>query len=116
MSDAVKAKLMLRRRSDGMVVTHPDLWDWYGDRDEPAFIWTDGNFACDCNRADFFAQAIGEPEDENAPCGHEAFQVRLDGPNGELLYSEFHPDVHLPKAPAASERLSLPSNPNTQGE
>lgn len=30
------------------------------------FMWTDGNYACDCNRGDFLARALGEPEPEPA--------------------------------------------------
>lgn len=61
----------------------PDF-GWYGD-----FIWSDGNFACDCARGDFFAEAGGEPEGEaDAPCGDTRYLVKITGPDGAVLYDE----------------------------
>lgn len=36
-----------------------DEWQEHSD-----FMWTEGNYACDCNRAIFFAEAGGEDEPE----------------------------------------------------
>lgn len=52
----------------------------------PPFIWTDGNYSCDCNRALFFARAKGEPDPEEIPCGESKFRVRLE--QGEYVYDE----------------------------
>lgn len=60
------------------------------DRDEPPegetmgqclgahlFIWTDGNFDCDCNRALFFRRANNE-EDEELTCNVGLNIIRMD--------------------------------------
>lgn len=52
------------------------------------YCWTEGNFACDCNRHLFFmrAQGIEPPEDEDRPCGDDQYIiVEVRGPNGERL-------------------------------
>lgn len=36
------------------------------------FLWTEGNYSCDCNRALFFARANGEP-DPLVECGEVAY-------------------------------------------
>lgn len=52
------------------------------------FIWAEGNFSCDCNRALFFYD--WGPESEDMKCGHEAFSVNLAHPlTGEVYYREF---------------------------
>lgn len=51
------------------------------------FIWSEGNFACDCNRALFFEEAIGN-DDPDRECGSEAYTVRIVAPNGDVLYDE----------------------------
>lgn len=52
------------------VEEHPD--------DETAvFLWTEGNFGCDCNRALDFARWGGEPEPDDPPCGEERFTVAV---------------------------------------
>lgn len=60
--------------------------DW---KEISTFIWEDGNFRCDCNRALFFARAKGI-EEEDVDCGHELY--RLDKlvvrETGEIVYSE----------------------------
>lgn len=39
----------------------------------PKFIWTDGNYACDCNRAIFFESATDN--DGDCPCGNTAYKI-----------------------------------------
>jgi hypothetical protein len=56
------------------VVTGDEAWHQYEtahDRDpddDEGFWWTDGNAACDCERARCLAAALGRP-DPNVPCG-----------------------------------------------
>lgn len=59
---------------------HPNTW-----------IYEEGNFACDCNRALFFGYAIGENMDEiERECGDGAYSVKLKNTKtGEIFYSEF---------------------------
>lgn len=51
------------------------------------FIWADGNYACDCNRALFFARAAGE-DDPDRGCGTTAFSLRVLGEDGKTVLYE----------------------------
>lgn len=51
------------------------------------YIWSEGNFACDCNRELFFADAAGEEEPEGK-CGDDAFSIRITDAAGNILYDE----------------------------
>lgn len=57
--------------------------DWHDD-----FIWSEGNFACDCNRALFFARAGGEDDTDKTPCGESRYSVRIVDEAGNLLYED----------------------------
>jgi hypothetical protein len=50
-----------------------DVTETFKDYTELAadYMWTEGNYSCDCNRRLFMARALGEPEpeDPNNPCG-----------------------------------------------
>lgn len=65
--------------------------DWYADSSD--YLWTDGNYGCDCNLADFFAQAGGEfdPEKDH-PCGNEKYTpikaILPDGSEVEICGEE----------------------------
>lgn len=55
--------------------------------DDDEFMWTDGNYGCDCNRHLFFNRAKGiEPEDAR-PCGEERYSV---------LYAELPNGIRIP--------------------
>lgn len=47
--------------------------DWCAVTD---YLWTEGNYACDCNRALFFAWAKGE-EPKEGECGETAYSIRF---------------------------------------
>lgn len=51
------------------------------------YIWSEGNYSCDCNRALFFARAGGE-DDPNHDCGSGAFLVEITGTDGSVLYRD----------------------------
>lgn len=48
------------------------------------FMWSEGNFSCDCNRHDFF-----EGGETNAPCGEGEYSVNIKGLNGGVIYQEY---------------------------
>lgn len=57
-----------------------------GERHPRHFGWSEGNFACDCNRAIFFYADEDEPDRE---CDENAFSVRLrDAGSGAVFYDE----------------------------
>jgi len=49
------------------------------------FLWADGNYSCDCNRAIFFDR----PEDDEAeyPCSDGAYLVKVVA-DGEVILDE----------------------------
>lgn len=79
-------KITLRRNSDGAERVYDEHFDW----DEGTeFIWTEGNYACDCNRSVCFALAAGEDETDHPPCGHSAYSiVRVTLPDGREIAPE----------------------------
>lgn len=55
------------------------------------YIWEEGNYACDCNRALFFGYAVGLTYEQiDHPCGEGAFSVNLLHPKSRtVFYREF---------------------------
>lgn len=56
------------------------------------FIWSDGNYACDCNRGGFFLWAGGEPSDSGRICGMERYRVRITDKTGSVIYEDGQAD------------------------
>ena len=48
--------------------TYEMNWDEGSD-----YLWTDGNYSCDCNRELFFCRAAAEDEPEEHACGESRF-------------------------------------------
>lgn len=44
---------------DTLFASDPETFD---------YLWSEGNFGCDCNRHDFFCQATGREPDHACPC------------------------------------------------
>jgi hypothetical protein len=72
----VKGHAVIIRNSDGAEKLYPVDWDESDPEGDPSFIWTDGNFACDCNRHDFFTGEPYSPDRAHFPCGDTAYRVR----------------------------------------
>jgi hypothetical protein len=82
----VPATAHIRRNSDGLV--RQCRTDWSVD-DPSDFIWSEGNYACDCNRYLFFQRAADEPDDDVVACGATAYTVlRIELNDGTVVYSE----------------------------
>lgn len=84
----IPARLEIRNNKTGEVRASQEGWDWDGDTEYPDYIWSEGNYACDCNRALFFARVVGE-DDPDRNCGDSAFAVRLTAEDGTVLYEDF---------------------------
>ncbi len=41
------------------------------------YLWSDGNYGCDCNREMMFCRAKDMPEPEEKECTEERFKVKL---------------------------------------
>lgn len=61
----------------------PRAWS---DLDE--YIWSEGNFACDCNRSLFFKRAGGEEDPESDDCGDGRYSVFIQAEDGATLYED----------------------------
>lgn len=69
------AFITIRHNATGEVRRYRD--DHFDPNPESAseFLWTEGNYACDCNRAILFARAGSEDDDPERTCGHKMFHV-----------------------------------------
>lgn len=66
----------IRKNATGEVRMAPMDLDWFKpDGYDDMYWWTEGNFACDCNRHLEWERAAGrEPDnDEGIECGHTAY-------------------------------------------
>ncbi|HEX9812083.1 MAG TPA: hypothetical protein VGA88_08365 [Burkholderiales bacterium] len=56
------------------------------------FLWTEGNYGCDCNRHLFFERAFGrEPDDDEHVCGDEKYTaVCAELPDGKRHELDAH--------------------------
>ncbi len=76
----------IKKVETGEIAFHAGRYcdDW-GRRE---YIWTEGNYSCDCNREVFFKRAMGvEPVD--VECGWGAFRIRVEAPDCSILYDEW---------------------------
>lgn len=61
----------IRNNLTGEVRIHHEDHEW---GEASAFIWTEGNFSCDCNRYLFFERAAGEtPDVGSGSCGDDQY-------------------------------------------
>lgn len=62
-------------------------YSWSGPDSD--YIWSEGNYSCDCNRALFFARAGNEPDAESwdPPCGEGRYAVRIEV-DGRTVYQD----------------------------
>ena len=84
------ATAFIRNNETGEIVSYVDehCIDANGAFDD--FIWSEGNYACDCNRADFFYGAKGTDQSEHPECGDNKYSVKIIRKStGEVLYDEF---------------------------
>ena len=76
------------RMADGEAVEYADTLYQTDDYDG-TFIWSEGNFSCDCNRHSFFQRALNLPEDDDVPCSEGKYMVDwIKDETGKILYSE----------------------------
>lgn len=102
------ARVLIRHNPTGEERWYTDEWSFNHPKETREeslflgeFVWTDGNFSCDCNRALLFARAEGQPDPDNRECGDSEYTavkaVLDDGTEVEL------------DAPPLSERGSRPA-------
>jgi hypothetical protein len=74
----------IRKNDVGEERTFEYPYDW-GESDE--YMWADGNYACDDNRAQFFAEAGGEP-DPDIECSDYKYTITKIVSDGKVVYTE----------------------------
>ena len=81
MNQWIPCIVQIRRNSDGL--TRNWETDFSGE-----YIWSEGNYSCDCNRSLFFGYAICEGWTEQ-PCGYDGYSVRIVAKDdGRELYRD----------------------------
>ena len=84
----VKILVYIRNNMTGEVRKHDDEVWWDGDYPSD-YMWSEGNYSCDCNRYLFFQRAKGESEDNVPHCGENMYSVNIVNPkNGASLYCD----------------------------
>jgi hypothetical protein len=81
----------IKRVSDGLIATNVSEWGFVVgrpyDTGDALYIWTEGNYACDCNRHIFFERFWDrEPDDRECSDGRYLIQLYVDG---DLVFDEF---------------------------
>lgn len=90
------------RLPNGQEVTYRDTFGYGYPPDSAEFMYVEGNYSCDCNRALFAARQRGLPEPEETACGNtitlarlRVYQIRPDGTEATIH------DLVDPEAPDA---------------
>lgn len=90
---SIPINIYIRRNSDMLVMHYdaPDIVGFIDDGSFNEFIWSDGNFACDCNRRLFFERALDANYDDDIDydCGSDKYAVRITDKSDNVLYDEF---------------------------
>jgi hypothetical protein len=90
-------EIAIRRTTDNLVRTYQGT-EWRRKTEGWSdYIWSEGNFSCDCNRHDFFERAA-DPDyegDEDEPCGDERYSIEYikNLETGEIIYTERDSDT-----------------------
>lgn len=93
----MKYSVLLRRVEDGAERWFSPRWA-ADDAFTMNYMWEEGNYACDCNRARFFAKAGGE-EAPYIDCGNDKYEIvairredgaalGINGATGEPIWSK----------------------------
>ena len=83
----------IARVSDGLMRAMRDELVLDDDGKPDAWVWSDGNYQCDCNRQIFFERAGGSAVDSlvHFECGDSRYLVRVMLDDGTVLYDEMVP-------------------------
>jgi hypothetical protein len=65
----------------------PYEWDYVDGSSE--YLWSDGNYGCDCNRSLFFQrEAGGDDTAQSLGCGSDRYVIKIVEPEGYVLYED----------------------------
>lgn len=86
-----RVKVEVMHNPTGAVRANP-AEELYCDRDHAEFMYSDGNYACDCNRGLFFSRWAPSDAPERDPeheCDDKRYSARLtDIATGEVFYAD----------------------------
>ena len=89
MSDQVTGfRLFVTDRTTGEHREVAQVERWACEDDATEFLWTDGNYGCDCNRYLFFCRAAGASEDDPPDCGETRFRLTVQDAAGITVFEE----------------------------
>lgn len=85
-------RVQIREEKTGVVRCLDDPRVCGAEDDTTKFLWSEGNYSCDCNRRLLFDRAAGCEDDASwaVPCTDGLFSVRVTRADGSVLYSEFN--------------------------
>ena len=90
MDKEVKVIAMIRKNATGEIREYKtEVWLFDDNKEPDSYMWSEGNFSCDCNRCLFFDRAGGEEENWHHPCGDELYSVNLKTMDGKIFYKEY---------------------------
>lgn len=72
--------------STGVTRTYHATCDWC--IDSGGYLWSEGNYSCDCNRGIFFAYAGGEEPKWDSDCSEGKYRVVCKSEDGAVLYAD----------------------------
>lgn len=81
---SVKGTVFVTHVESGETRSFEDEYAWNTEGND--YMWSEGNYSCDCNRALFFARAAGKP-DPDVPCTDDQYVVRIVV-DGKTVYEE----------------------------
>ncbi len=81
---------MIRHNPTGEVRSYHDTWELQHGEGGLIFMWTEGNYGCDCNRKTFFERAANPAYKmpEQSVCGDTGYSVNLVV-EGRTIHKEF---------------------------
>ena len=94
MDKEVKVIAMIRKNTTGEIREYrTEVWLFDDEEGVPdSYMWSEGNYSCDCNRGLFFARAGREEENWHLPCGNELYSVNLKTMDRKIFYKEYEED------------------------
>lgn len=81
--------VFIRRTEDGATTLY---FDPYCEDEGSIYIWSEGNYSCDCNRHLFFEKSMGVDLGPEMDCSEGAYRVRLVR-GGVVVYDEWEDET-----------------------
>lgn len=76
----------IRKNDTGETRAYQSEHDCTGEHAD--YIWSEGNYACDCNRSLFFQRAGGVVAPESGQCGSDAYSICVKTQDGRVIWDE----------------------------